>query len=54
MNTRIHIPTPLRSYAGNRHEVEVEATDVVEALNALVEAHPGLRDHLFADDGRLR
>lgn len=54
MNTRILIPTPLRSYAGNRHDVEVEANNVVEALEALVTAHPGLHDHLFGNDGRLR
>ena len=54
MSTRIFIPTPLRSYAGNSAEVEVEGGTIGEALGSLVNEHPGLRDHLFDGDGRLR
>ena len=28
MSTKVYIPTPLRSYAGNRSEVEVSAPNV--------------------------
>jgi molybdopterin converting factor small subunit len=50
----IKIPTPLRVYTANLAEVQVNgAATVGEALDALVEAHPDLKHHLFAD-GKLR
>ncbi len=54
MPNSIHIPTPLRSYAGGRDAVSVDASTVDEALSRLTEAHPGLKPHLFSEDGRLR
>ncbi|HZA15088.1 MAG TPA: molybdopterin-synthase adenylyltransferase MoeB, partial [Myxococcaceae bacterium] len=51
---KIYIPTPLRPYAGRADAVDVEASTVGEALSRLVEQHPDLRRHLYADDGRLR
>jgi molybdopterin converting factor small subunit len=51
---RIHIPTPLRQYAGKQPAVEVSAGTVGEALSTLVSEHPGLRRHLYTDDGKLR
>jgi adenylyltransferase/sulfurtransferase len=51
---KVLIPTPLRQYAGNRDAVEVEAATVGEALAAVVAAHPQLRGHLYAPDGKLR
>jgi molybdopterin converting factor small subunit len=52
--TKIHIPTPLRQYAGKQADVAVEAGTVAEALNALVAAHPELRRHLYTEEGKLR
>jgi len=52
--TAIHIPTPLRSYAGREPVVEVEAATVGEALRLLVERHAELRRHLYDEGGRLR
>jgi adenylyltransferase/sulfurtransferase len=51
---KVVIPTPLRQYAGNRDAVEIPAATVAEALTGLVAAHPQLRAHLYAPDGRLR
>jgi adenylyltransferase/sulfurtransferase len=51
---KVLIPTPLRQYADNQDAVDVEAANVGEALQALVERHASLRRHLFDDDGRLR
>ncbi|HET7224496.1 MAG TPA: molybdopterin-synthase adenylyltransferase MoeB [Candidatus Eisenbacteria bacterium] len=51
---RIHIPTPLRAYAGGLATIEVEAATAGEALAKLVAAHPALRAHLYDADGRLR
>jgi len=51
---KIHIPTPLRSYAGKQAAVEVKAGTIADALNDLVSQHPDLRRHLYTDDGKLR
>jgi sulfur-carrier protein adenylyltransferase/sulfurtransferase len=50
----IHLPTPLRPDAGGAASVEVPASTVAEALDALVESHPALRKHLFDEAGKLR
>ena len=50
----IFIPTPLRPYAAGRSSVEIDAPTVAEALSALTRAHPGLRNHLFTPEGKLR
>ena len=52
--TRIHIPTPLRPYAGQQPVVEVEGATVGEALSALVARHSELRRHLYDERGQLR
>jgi molybdopterin converting factor small subunit len=52
--SKIHIPTPLRQYVGKQASVDVHATTVAEAMNALVAQHPDLKKHLYTDDGKLR
>jgi adenylyltransferase/sulfurtransferase len=52
--TKIHIPTPLRQYAGKQPAVEVKAGTVAEALSGLVSQHPDWQRHLYTDDGKLR
>src|SRR5262245_28314456 len=52
--TRILLPTPLRAYAAQQPEVEVEASTVGAALQALVERHGALRRHLYDEGGKLR
>jgi len=54
MSNQVHIPTPLRPYAGGAERVAVEAGTVAEALAQLTATHPALRQHLFARDGKLR
>ena len=51
---KIHIPTPLRQYAGKQAAVDVKAGSIAEALSGLVTQHPDLRRHLYTDDGKLR
>ena len=51
---KIHIPTPLRQYAGKQPAVDVKGGTVGEALSGLVSQHPDLRRHLYNDDGKLR
>jgi adenylyltransferase/sulfurtransferase len=51
---KIHIPTPLRQYAGKQPAVEVKGATVGEALSGLVSQHPDLRRHLYTEEGKLR
>jgi molybdopterin converting factor small subunit len=51
---KIHIPTPLRQYAGKQPAVEVKAATIGAALADLVTQHPDLRRHLYNEDGKLR
>ena len=51
---QIHIPTPLRAYAGKQAVVEVSASTVAEALAALTTKFPELRKHLYTEQGKLR
>ena len=50
----IFIPTPLRSYADGKDAVEVNAATIAEALDGLTRTYPGLRKHLFTEEGKLR
>jgi molybdopterin converting factor small subunit len=50
----IFIPTPLRTFAGGKDSVEVDAGTVASALDSLTQAHPDLRKHLFTGEGKLR
>lgn len=49
----VHIPTALRGHVGEQAQVEVDAGTVREALDRLVERHPGLRGRLLDDGGEL-
>jgi adenylyltransferase/sulfurtransferase len=51
---KIHIPTPLRVFAGKQDVVEVHAGTVGEALAELTAAHPDLKKHLYTEEGKLR
>ncbi len=51
---KIHIPTPLRGYTGGKQTVEVSASSVQGALDALVLNSPELRKHLYTEDDKLR
>lgn len=52
--TVIRVPTPLRPYTQGQKEVEVDGGTVGDALRSLAEQYPGLRQHLFDEEGRLR
>ena len=54
MTVKIRIPTTLRPLTGGESEVEVEATTVAEAFDALEAAHPGFRERLYDESGNLR
>ena len=50
----VRIPAPLRSFTGGAGEVDVEATTVARALQALDRRHAGILDRVLDGDGRVR
>lgn len=50
----IHIPVPLRQYAGKSASIEVGGHTVAEGLANLIAKHSDLKRHLYTDDGKLR
>jgi molybdopterin synthase sulfur carrier subunit len=54
MPIKVLIPTPLRNLTANAAEVSVEAADVNGLIQALEKAHPGLKERLCDEAGKLR
>jgi len=56
MAITFYIPGPLRQHTGGLHKVEVEVagSTVADALAALWQAHPGLRDRILNEQGEVR
>jgi adenylyltransferase/sulfurtransferase len=50
----IHIPVPLRQYAGKNASIEVNGQTIAEGLANLIAKHAELKRHLYTDDGKLR
>ena len=50
----VRIPTPLRSYTGERARVTAVGTTVAEVLADLDRQFPGLRFRVVDEQGRLR
>jgi len=52
------IPTPLRPFAGERSRIEVdvpkETASLRDALEALWEVAPGIRDRVLTEQGQVR
>ncbi|MDR0289702.1 MAG: molybdopterin-synthase adenylyltransferase MoeB [Treponema sp.] len=51
---KILIPYALRAFTGRNAEIEVSGTTAGEAVNALADAYPDIKTHLFAETGQLR
>lgn len=51
--TKVKIPPVLRGAAGGEREVAVDGATVSEVLEALYDAHPGIRSQLESSDGTL-
>jgi sulfur-carrier protein len=54
MAIRVQIPAPLRSLTAGSAELAVEAEDVASLVEALENAHTGMRDRLCDPGGELR
>lgn len=51
---KVRIPTPLRPLTKGQGEVEAKAGSIVEMIESLNSAHPGLKDRLCDESGELR
>ncbi len=51
---KVRIPTQLRELSGGTSEVSVEGDTVGDVLASLDAVHPGFKDRLFDDSGKLR
>lgn len=51
---KVFIPTPLRSYTGDRSEVEAAGTTLAEVMADLDRRYPGIRFRMVDEQGRLR
>ena len=54
MAVKIRVPGALRQLTRGAAVVEVNATDVSQALDALNQQYPGFRERLYDDKGQLR
>ncbi len=56
MPITFYIPGPLRQHAGGLHKVEIDVagSTVADALAALWQAYPGLRDRILTEQGEVR
>ena len=54
MATKILIPTPLRPFTDKLDAVEIDGANIGELLKNLTTKYGGLKQHLYAADGKLR
>ncbi len=52
--TVLRIPTPLRAYTNGQSDVNVNGSNISEALTDLTSQYPTIKPHLFNDGGELR
>ncbi|TAJ08417.1 MAG: MoaD/ThiS family protein [Nitrospirae bacterium] len=50
----VHIPSALRSYTGQKSQVEAEGRTLAEVLAALERCHPGLRFRIVTEQDQIR
>ncbi|MGQ0667753.1 MAG: MoaD/ThiS family protein [Nitrospiraceae bacterium] len=51
---KVRIPTPLRPLTKGQGEIETKAGSVLEMIETLNSAHPGIKDRLCDESGELR
>ena len=54
MPVNVRIPTPLRKLTDNRDQVEAEGATVGAIIDDLEKNHPGLKERLCDEDGKVR
>ena len=51
---KVYIPTPLRSYTGDRSEVEAAGATIAEVLADLDRNYPGIRFRMIDEQDAIR
>lgn len=51
---KVRIPTPLRPLTKGQGEIQTKAGSVLEMIETLNSAHPGIKDRLCDETGELR
>ena len=54
MSVMVRIPTPLRRFTNGSDEVNSQGTTVGAVVNDLESRHPGIKERLCDDEGRVR
>ncbi len=54
MAVKVRIPTPLRKITGGSDEVVAEGANVAEVIDDLEKNHPGIKERICEEDGKLR
>lgn len=54
MSVTVRVPTTLRTLTAGASEVQVDGDTVADVFSALEQRHPGFRERLLDDDGKLR
>ncbi len=54
MTVNVFIPTALRKYAQGKSEIQIDASDVGEALVFLGVLYPEIRNYIFDNDKKLK
>ncbi|MDA0751641.1 MAG: MoaD/ThiS family protein [Verrucomicrobia bacterium] len=54
MAITVRIPTPLRKLTNNEELVEINASNVGEAINELQSRYPGIQERLVDESGEIR
>ena len=50
----VYIPTPLRSYTGQKGEVDAQGSTLAEVLSALDRRYPGFRFRIITEQDTIR
>jgi len=53
MAVKVRIPTPLQKLTG-KGEVEIEASNVKDLVQALEQSYPGIKDRICDENGKIR
>lgn len=50
----VRIPTPLRKFTSGQGEINVDASNIAELIDALEKNYPGMKSKLCDESGNLR
>jgi len=54
MNITIHLASALRRFVNGQPSVQVNASSVADAIQALSQAHPALAENILTKEGEVR